>query len=107
MIYELRTYYAAPGKMDALNKRFREHTCNIFERHGMTVVGFWSPEGKEQEVLVYMLGFQDAEHMKKCWESFVADEEWTKVRADSEVDGELVSSLESSVLIPTDYSAIR
>ena len=43
--------------MDPLNKRFRDHTCDIFERHGMTVVGFWTPEGKEQEVLVYMLGF--------------------------------------------------
>ena len=107
MIYELRTYYAAPGKMDALNKRFRDHTCDIFERHGMTVVGFWVPEGEEDKTLVYMLGFQDADHMKKCWASFGADEEWKKVRADSEVDGELVSSLESSILIPTDYSAIK
>ncbi len=107
MIYELRTYYAAPGKMDALNSRFRDHTCDIFERHGMTVVGFWTPEGQEQEVLVYMLGFEDAEHMKKCWASFSADEEWIKVRADSEVDGELVSGLESSIYIPTDYSAIK
>ena len=73
----------------------------------MTVVGFWTPEGKEQEVLVYMLGFEDGDHMKKCWESFGADEEWKKVRGDSEVAGELVSSLESSVLIPTDYSAIK
>ena len=56
MIYELRTYYAAPGKMDALNKRFRDHTCDIFERHGMTVVGFWTPEGEEDKTLVYMLG---------------------------------------------------
>ena len=54
-----------------------------------------------------MLGFEDAEHMKKCWASFGADPEWNKVRADSEVDGELVSSLESSIFIPTDYSAIK
>lgn len=107
MIYELRTYYAAPGKMDALNKRFRDHTCEIFERHGMTVVGFWTPEGKEQEVLTYILGFEDAGHMSKAWESFMADEEWKKVRADSEVDGELVTKFESTVLIPTDYSAIK
>ena len=107
MIYELRTYYAAPGKMDALNKRFRDHTCDIFERHGMTVVGFWTPEGKEQEVLTYILGFEDADHMSKCWESFMGDKEWNKVRADSEVDGELVTKYESTVLIPTDYSAIK
>ncbi len=107
MIYECRTYHAVPGKMDALNRRFRDHTCDIFERHGMKIVGFWTPEGQEDEVLVYILGFEDAEHMKKCWESFVADPEWNKVRADSEVDGELVTKHESSVFIPTDYSPMK
>ena len=107
MIYEMRSYHAAPGKMDALNRRFREHTCDIFERHGMTVVGFWTPEGKEQELLIYILGFEDADHMSRCWESFRGDEEWKKVRAESEVDGELATKYESVVLVPTDYSAIR
>ena len=54
-----------------------------------------------------MLGFEDADHMKKCWASFGADPEWNKVRADSEVDGELVTKFESSIFIPTDYSAIK
>jgi hypothetical protein len=26
-VFELRTYYAAPGKMEALHARFRDHTC--------------------------------------------------------------------------------
>jgi hypothetical protein len=26
-IFEMRTYYAEPGKMDALHARFRDHTC--------------------------------------------------------------------------------
>ena len=42
MIYELRTYEAAPGKLPALNARFRDHTRGLFERHGMEVVGFWT-----------------------------------------------------------------
>lgn len=25
-VFELRTYYAAPGKLDALHARFRDHT---------------------------------------------------------------------------------
>jgi hypothetical protein len=29
-VFELRTYYAAPGKMDALHARFRDHTCKLF-----------------------------------------------------------------------------
>ncbi len=28
-VYELRTYYVAPGKMSALHARFRDHTCKL------------------------------------------------------------------------------
>jgi hypothetical protein len=28
-VFELRTYYAAPGKMEALHARFRDHTCRL------------------------------------------------------------------------------
>src|ERR1019366_8010509 len=42
-VYELRTYYAAPGKMEALHARFRDHTLKYFEKHGLTVEGFWKP----------------------------------------------------------------
>src|SRR5215831_5299429 len=45
--FELRTYTAAPGKLDALNARFRDHTCALFRKHGMEIVGFWMPTDKE------------------------------------------------------------
>jgi hypothetical protein len=28
-VFELRTYHAAPGKMEALHARFRDHTCKL------------------------------------------------------------------------------
>ena len=37
--FEMRTYYAAPAKLDALQARFRDHTLSLFEKHGMTNVG--------------------------------------------------------------------
>src|SRR5687768_12299837 len=40
--FELRVYTAAPGKMDALNKRFREHSLKFFEKHGIKSVGYWT-----------------------------------------------------------------
>ncbi len=42
-VFEMRTYYAHPGKMEALHQGFREHTCKLFQKHGMTLIGFWSP----------------------------------------------------------------
>ncbi len=32
-LYELRTYYAAEGKLDALLSRFRDHTTKLFAKH--------------------------------------------------------------------------
>ena len=42
-VFELRTYTAAPGKLDALHKRFRDHTVKLLSKHGMSHVGYWAP----------------------------------------------------------------
>src|SRR4051794_25139045 len=34
-IFELRTYHCYEGKLPDLTKRFREHTTQLFEKHGM------------------------------------------------------------------------
>jgi hypothetical protein len=40
--FELRIYTAAPGKMEALHKRFRDHAVPMFEKHGIKSVGYWT-----------------------------------------------------------------
>ena len=61
MIYELRTYWAAPGKLDRLHARFRDVTLPLFARHAMQVVGFWTPSLADESTgdLVYLLAFPD------------------------------------------------
>ncbi len=105
MIYELRTYEAAPGKMQALNARFRDHTMGLFERHGMQVVGFWTyAHGGWSNRLVYMMAFDDMADRDAKWAAFGADEDWQRARAESESDGPLASRIRSEILRPTDYS---
>src|SRR2546421_346890 len=86
-VYELRTYTAAPGKLDALNARFRDHTLKLFERHGMVNVGYWTP-AKDQKgaenTLVYLLAHKDMDAAKKSWAAFRADPDWTAARKASE-----------------------
>ena len=108
-IFEMRTYYAAPGKMDALHARFRDHTCKLFEKHGMTLIGFWSPlDAKEaQQKMVYILAFPSKEAAEKSWKAFQNDPDWKAAKAASEKDGKLVDKVESLFLNPTDYSAIK
>jgi hypothetical protein len=108
-VFELRTYYAAEGKMDALNARFRDHTCKLFEKHGMTVVGFWTPTRPDeaQQKLVYLLAFPSKDAAAKSWREFGADPEWNAVKKESEKDGKLVLKIESVYLTPTDYSPLK
>ena len=107
MIYELRIYTAHTGKMPALLSRFRDHTLKLFERHGMSNTGYWLNHlGGRSDELWYMLGFDDLAHRERAWASFVADEEWQRVRAASEVDGPLVHHTENRILRPTDFSPL-
>src|SRR5450432_3596829 len=77
-VFELRTYTAKPGKIDELHARFRDHTLKLFEKHHMTVIGFWKPTDAEQakQKLVYLLGFPSKEAGTKSWKDFQADLEW-------------------------------
>jgi hypothetical protein len=108
-VFELRTYYAAPGKMQALHARFRDHTCKLFEKHGMTIVGFWSPTDEKQaeQKLVYLLAFPSKEAADRSWQAFRDDPEWKAAREASEKDGKLVDKVESVFLHPTDYSPMK
>jgi NIPSNAP protein len=108
-VFELRTYTAAPGKIDALHARFRDHTLKLFEKHRMTLMAFWKPADEQQakRQLVYLLAFPNQEAALESWKSFQADPEWTTLKATSEKDGPLVEKIESVYLKPTDYSPIK
>jgi hypothetical protein len=108
-VFELRTYHAAPGKMDALNARFRDHTCELFKKHGMTIIGFWNPSDPKEadKTLVYILAFPSREAADKSWKAFAADLEWKKAKDASEKEGRLVEKVDRVFLNPTDYSPMK
>jgi hypothetical protein len=109
-VFELRTYTASPGKLEALNARFRDHTIALFKKHGMEVVGFWEPLDKEAgagEKLVYMLAHQSRAAAEASWKAFRDDPAWVKVKADSEKGGALTTKIESVFLAGTDYSPLK
>lgn len=109
MIYELRTYWAAEGKHDAIIERFRSLTMGIFDRLGMQVVGFWTPDNISEETgdLVYLMVFEDEAAMKQAWTQFRVDPEWIAGKAASEKAGTLVNRVTSTLLTPTDFSPMQ
>src|SRR5438270_2856165 len=99
-VFELRTYHAAPGKMDALHARFRDHTCRLFKKHGMTIVGFWTPTQPDeaQHKLIYLLAHASKGAADKSWQAFRDDPDWTAVKTASEKDGKLVEKIDQVFL---------
>ena len=108
-VFELRTYTTPAGQLPALQRRFREHTMEIFQRHGMTNIGYWTPEDstRAQNTIVYLLAFPTRQAARDSWAAFGADPEWRKVQAASEANGKIVEKVESVFLDPTDFSPIQ
>jgi NIPSNAP len=111
-LFELRTYHASPGKLDDLLARFRDHTCALFDKHGMTQFGYWLPTEKKQgagDTLIYILAHKDKPAADASWKGFRDDPDWIKVKADSEVNGPLTiqGGVQSVYMVPTDYSPAK
>ncbi|MEX2381874.1 MAG: NIPSNAP family protein [Opitutales bacterium] len=104
--FEMRTYYAADGKLDALHERFRNHTIKLFEKHGMTNLGYWVPQENPENKLIYVLAFPSREARDNSFGNFVNDPEWQEAYEASHADGVLVDRIESVFLKATDYSPI-
>jgi hypothetical protein len=108
-VFEIRTYTAEPGKLDALHARFRDHTVDIFKKHGMTSVGYFAPSDDplSKNTLVYILSFPSRDAAKQSWADFRNDPEWQKVAKESEANGKLVTNVDSVFAEATDYSPMK
>lgn len=102
--FEMRIYYCEPGRLPNLLTRFRDHTTKIFERHGMTNIGYWVPVQNDKNALYYVLAYPSKEARETSWKNFGADPEWKSVRTESEKDGKIVSKVESIFMNATDFS---
>ena len=105
-LYEMRIYYAAEGKLDALQARFRDHTVKLFEKHGMENIGYWTPIDNPESKLIYILAYPDQAAREKSWKDFMADPAWIKAYKASETDGKLVDKVVSKFMTATDYSPV-
>jgi len=109
-VYELRTYYAAPGKFTALNTRFRDHTVRLFAKHGVSNITYWTPvpgAAGAGEQLIYVIPHASQAAAKTFWSAFMGDPDWVKAKAASEASGPLTTRVTSVFLTATDYSATR
>lgn len=108
-IYEIRTYTSAPGKLDELHARFRDHTSCLFAKHSMRVIGYWVSVDNElsKTTLMYILEHANTEAAQSSWKAFGQDPEWQTIGETSNANGAILINIESSFMTATDYSPIR
>lgn len=101
--FELRTYTLAPGSSaDVLHARFRERTIALFQKHGMTVIGFWQPVARLDQ-LVYILAYRDAAARDSAWAAFNSDPDWVKTRTEMQVHVDV----DNTFMVATNYSPLK
>jgi hypothetical protein len=108
-VFEIRTYTTAEGKLPDLQRRFREHTMKIFERHGMVNIAYWTPQDPKlsSNTLIYVLAHNSRQAAAANWAAFSNDPEWQRVRAASEANGKIVIKVESIFMQATDFSPMK
>ena len=108
MIYEMRVYNCVAGRMPALLKRFADHTCALFEKHGIRQAGFFTTVvGESHNQLTYFLVWESLADRDVKWSAFLADPAWIRVRGDSEKDGPILASITNQLLAPTAFSTVK
>lgn len=96
--FEIRKYYANPGKLDDLIKRFQDHTVALFEKSGMENIAYFLPVENNDNSLTYILGYPDEAARDRMWNQFMNDPDWQKAYNESIIDGALVAKIDQTFM---------
>ena len=110
MIFELRIYECAPGRLNALHDRFRTLTSRMFKKHDIKVVGYWVDKYGISNRLTWMIQWESEADREKKWGAFTTDPEWLDGRAKSELPengGPIVARVTNTIMTGTDYSPLK
>lgn len=111
-LFEMREYRTPEGKLKNLDARFRDHTVELFSKHGISnLYYFHLDEGQPgaETTLLYFVAHESEESRANGFKAFGQDERWKKAREESVKDGPILvkKGITSTMLIPTDYSPTR
>jgi len=112
-VFQLEIYHAVPGKVPALEDRFRS-ASKLQAKHGLYVVGYWVPEDAKftqtnpafANTFVYLVVHASQEEAKAHWDAFHADPAFQQY-VQSEKAEPLIEGVDSTFMRPTDYSAMK
>jgi hypothetical protein len=109
-IFELRVYHAVPGRLPALESRFRDTTSKLLAKHDLNVVGYWVPQDAPawDNTFLWIVAHASREQAKKNWDAMRADPDFQElIRENSEPASKLVEKIDVTYMRPTDFSPMK
>ena len=108
-VFELRVYHVLPGKVQALESRFRDTASKLLAKHDLKVVGYWVPEGTPDwdNTFIFIVAHSDREEAKKNWGAMMADPEFQGKLIKPEQADKLVERIDRTYMRPTDFSSMK
>lgn len=98
-VYQLRIYQIFEKNREAFYERFENHCIPIMKRYGFHILKTWDVDDDLHKEFVYLIEWPDEETMRKQWELFMADEEWTEVKErTTAMHGNMVGYIEERVM---------
>jgi hypothetical protein len=107
-VFELRVYHAVPGKVPALESRFRDTASKLLAEHDLKAVGYWVPEDApaSDNTFIYILAHPSRDEAKKNWDAMRADPAFQEMVKSEQTDT-LVEKADVTYMRPTDFSPVK
>lgn len=101
MLHERRVYHAAPKKLGQALSRFEKHNLPIYKRLGIKCIGVWTVAiGEANDQLIYILEWENLAERERKWPTFLQDEEWQRIWAETDQDGALIRFASNEIWQP-------
>jgi hypothetical protein len=107
-VFELRVYHVLPGRMPALEARFRDTTSKLLAKHGLKVLGFWIAQDAvaADDRFIFLVAHHNRSEAKKNWDAMRADPAFQGIVRLEQAD-KTVNKVDSAYMDPADFSPIK
>ncbi len=106
-LFQLFTYVPSSGYLDEVHRRFREKNLRLYEKNGITSIGFWAVNDERPQRLIFMLRHKDKESAEASWENVRKTPAFLSRREMEEQLSRIPDTVTSAYLRATDYSALK
>jgi hypothetical protein len=107
-VFELRVYRAMPGRLPALESRFRDTASKLLAKHDLKAVGYWVPVDApaSDNTFIYILAHPSREEARKNWDAMFGDPAFQEMVKSEQAD-KLVEKVDVTYMRPADFSPMK